>query len=84
MTRGRCCRHLAHGKILTFRLSFAMGAGEASPSSQLFAVDLQNGYMSLETHMMVSSTLLHLDLLYLPVDHEYLVHIFVQMYFYRL
>ena len=29
------CRHLAHGIILTFCLSFAMGAGEATPSGHL-------------------------------------------------
>ena len=30
------CRHLAYGIILTFCLSFAMGAGEATPSRHLF------------------------------------------------
>ena len=29
------CRHLAHGIILTFCLSFAMGSGEATPSRHL-------------------------------------------------
>ena len=36
MTSGCCCRHLVHGIILTFCLSFAMGAGEATPSNQKF------------------------------------------------
>ena len=34
ITRGRCCRHLAHGKFLTSIMSFVMGAGEARPFSQ--------------------------------------------------
>ena len=36
MTSGCCCRHLVHNIILTFCLSFAMGAGEATPSIQEF------------------------------------------------
>ena len=36
MTSGCCCRHLVHGIILTFCLSFAIGVGEATPSNQEF------------------------------------------------
>jgi hypothetical protein len=34
ITRGWCCRHLAHGKFLTSVISFVMDAGEARPFSQ--------------------------------------------------
>jgi hypothetical protein len=34
ITRGRCCRHLVHGKFLTTVMSFVMDAGEARPFSQ--------------------------------------------------
>ena len=69
MTSGQRCRHLAHGIILTFCLSFAMGAGEASPSSLLlllFADDLEKdsmSFMNLMIFILVFSILLHLYLI---------------------
>ena len=36
----RSCRHLAHGIILTLCLSFAMGAGEVTPSGHFSLLSL--------------------------------------------
>ena len=39
----RSCRHLVHSIILTFCLSFAMGAGEATPPGYLSLLSLNYG-----------------------------------------
>ena len=58
----RSCRHLAHGIILTFCLSFAMGAGEATPSRHLSLLSLNCGCFVVYLFYIYSMSILGLHL----------------------